>query len=130
MDGSSGPRLGGRTGLTLDPAPINLRDHPGRPLDPALRGQLGRRGHGFGLCATSGRARVRAVVGAVAEPREAIRKTIGVRLAGRMRRLRGRSEARSQRAADPWPRSRASLMVENAIRNAIQVVASKTLRSR
>ena len=65
--------------MTLDPTPINLRDHPGRPLERALRVAIvgcGARGSAYArhLDESGGEA----VVGAVAEPREAVRRAMGI----------------------------------------------------
>ncbi len=63
--------------MTSDPTPINLRDHPGRPLQRALRVAIaggGARGSAYArhLDTSDGKA----VVCAVAEPREAIRRAM------------------------------------------------------
>lgn len=68
--------------MTLDAAPVNLRDHRGRALGRALRVAIvgaGARGSAYAhhLDDSAGRA----VVGAVAEPREVIRKELGSRYA-------------------------------------------------
>ena len=68
--------------MTLGPTPINVRDHSGRPLERALRVAIvgaGDRGSVYArhLDDSDGEA----VVGAVAEPREAIRKAMGIRYA-------------------------------------------------
>ncbi|HYO17085.1 MAG TPA: Gfo/Idh/MocA family oxidoreductase, partial [Dermatophilaceae bacterium] len=66
--------------MSADPAPVNLRDHPGRPLERALRVAIvggGARGSTYArhLDESAGKA----VVGAIAEPREAIRRATGAR---------------------------------------------------
>ena len=82
MDGGGGPRLGRRAGLTLDPSPINVRDHSGRPLERALRvGIVGVGDRGSVYARHLDDSDGKAVVGAIAEPRETIRKTMGVRYA-------------------------------------------------
>lgn len=68
--------------MTLDAAPVNLRDHLGRPLGRALRVAIvgaGARGSVYAHLLDDSEGR--AVVGAVAEPREVIRTAFGSRYA-------------------------------------------------